>query len=95
MHWAPPTSGIHFVTKAFVTFVAGLGVEGERVGEGERHADGALHGGAEQAAVAGRRRPLHPHHQQRHGVRLPLAVQLHRLEFLRTRHHDHHSGGDG
>lgn len=73
----------------------GLGVEGECVGEREGHLDGEVHRGAEQASVPGRSRPLHAHHQQRHGVRLPLAVQLHRLERLRTGHHDHHPGGDG
>lgn len=48
--------------------VSGLGVEGERVGERERHPDGAVHCGAEQTSITGRGRPLHPHHQQRHGV---------------------------
>lgn len=74
--------------------VVGVGLEGERVGEGERHVDGALHGRAKQAAVAGRGRALHTHHQQRHGIRLPLAIQLHCLELLRAPHHDHHSGGN-
>lgn len=75
--------------------VSGLGVEGERVGERERHPDGAVHCGAEQTSITRRGRPLHSHHQQRHGVWLPLALQLHRLELIRTWHHDHHPGRDG
>lgn len=45
-----------------------MGLEGERVGEGEGNTSGALHSGAEQVIGRGRRRPLHPHHQQRDGV---------------------------
>lgn len=74
--------------------LAGLGVEGERVGERKRHSDGEVHRGAKQTSIPGRGGPLHPHHQQRHGVRLPLAVQLHCLELLRAWNHDHHPEGE-
>ncbi len=74
--------------------VVGVGVEGERVGEGEGDAAGEVHGGTEQAISWGQRRPLHPHHQQRDGVGLPVHLQLHGLELVRPGHHDHHTGGD-
>lgn len=64
------------------------------MGKGEGDPDGEVHGGAEQTSVPGWSRPLHPHHQQRDGVRLPFALQLHRLELLRPGHHDHHPGGE-
>lgn len=73
---------------------AGVGMEGERVGEGERDAPGEVHRGAEQTGGGGRRRPLHPHHQQRDGVGLPVHLQLYGLEFVWTRHHDHLPGGE-
>lgn len=79
----------------FRVCAAGVGVEGERVGEGKRNAAGEVHGGAEQTVGWGRRRPLHAHHQQCDGVRLPVHLQLHGLEFIRPRHHDHLPGDDG
>lgn len=82
------------VIKFNVCITTGVGVEGERVGEGERDAAGEVHGGAEQTVGRGRRRPLHPHHQQRDGVRFPVHLQLHGLERIRAWHHDHHTGGD-
>lgn len=73
---------------------AGVGMEGECVGEGEGDVAGEVHGGAEQTVSRGRRRPLHPHHQQRDGVGFPVHLQLHGLELVRPRHHDHLTGGD-
>lgn len=70
-------------------------MERECVGEGKGNAAGAVHSGAEQTIRRGRGRPLHTHHQQRDGVGLPVHVQLHSLELLRSWHHDHHTGGDG
>lgn len=75
--------------------VSGLGMEGERVGEGEGNAAGEVHSGAEQTVHRGRGCPLQAHHQQCDGVGLPVHLQLHGLELLRPRHHDHHTGGDG
>lgn len=74
---------------------AGVGVEGECVGEGEGDAVGEVHSGAEQTLSRGRWGPLHPHHQQRDGVRFPVHLQLHGVELFWLGYHDHHPGGDG
>ena len=83
----------HYVTKN-TCVAAGVGVEGERVGEGEGDAVREVHGGAEQIVSRRRRRPLHPYHQQRDGVWLPVHLQLHGLELVRPWHHDHNTGGE-
>lgn len=64
------------------------------MGEGEGDVAREVHGGAEQTVSRGRRRPLHPHHQQRDGVGFPVHLQLHGLELVWPRHHDHLAGGD-
>ncbi|KAL0189410.1 hypothetical protein M9458_016509, partial [Cirrhinus mrigala] len=71
-----------------------VGMEGKCVGKRKGDPIRTIHGRTEQNARTGRRSALHPHHQQRHGVRLPVHIQLHRLEFIRTWDHDHHTGRD-
>lgn len=89
-----PDMQLKTITIILSVIVSGLGMEGERVGEGERNAAGEVHSGAEQTVRRGRGRPLHAHHQQRDGVGLSVHVQLHGVELLRPRDHDHHAGGD-
>ncbi|KAK7881554.1 hypothetical protein WMY93_029963 [Mugilogobius chulae] len=61
------------VKKAFSdNITCGVGVEGERVGEGEGDTSGAIHGGAESSQRRGRRSLIHAHHINNvMGVRLP------------------------
>lgn len=93
-HFGPGSASAQSNDSVLWKCPSGLGVEGECVGEGEGDADGEVHGGAEQTSVPGWSRPLHPHHQQRNGVWLPLALQLHRVELLWPGHHDRHPGGE-
>lgn len=71
-----------------------MGVERECVGEGEGDPVGTIHSGAKQTDHSGWRCSVHPNHQQHHGVRLSVYLQLHSMEFIWTWDHDHHAGGD-
>ncbi len=75
-------------------FVPGVGMEGKCVGKREGDSIRTIHSGTEQTEHTGRCGDVHTHHQQHHRVRLPVHIQLHRVEFIRTWDHDHHTGRD-